>query len=79
MAKWKRRKSRTVPAGLNRYYSLGGHMIRPWEDDSDDGATAGIGRPGCGDTLAPSAELASCAPELLEEGDAPQGETDGAG
>ncbi len=80
MAKWKRRRSRHVAAGLNRYYSLQGHMIRPWEDD--DGATA-EGQVGggvrCDQPVAASAALASCAAELLEAGDASPGEEGGTG
>ena len=82
MAKWKRRKSRSVPAGLNRYYSLQGNMVRPWEDGGDDGATV-AGEVGggvrCDQPVAASAELASCAPELLEAGDASPGEKGGTG
>lgn len=82
MAKWKRRRSRRVPAGLNRYYSLGGHMVRPWEDDGDDGAQAGDpvgGGVRCDQPVAASSALASCAAELLEAGDASPGEEGGTG
>jgi hypothetical protein len=82
MAKWKRRRSRTRAAGLNRYFSLQGHMIRPWEGDGDDGATAG-GQggdgAGCDQPVAASAALASCAAKLLEAGDASPGEEGGTG
>lgn len=82
MAKWKRRRSRHVAAGPNRYYSLRGHMIRPWEDDADDGATA-EGQVGggirCDQPVATSAELAACTAELLEAGDASPGEEGGTG
>lgn len=68
MAKWKRRKSRTAAAGLNRYYSAQGNMIQPGSN-GDDGATGagtvGVGER-CNQPVAACAELASCAPVVLE-------------
>lgn len=82
MAKWKRRKSRHVPAGLNRYYSLQGNMVRQWEDGSDDGATA-EGQVGggvrCDRPVAAPAELAPCAAVVVEAAAAQEGEESGTG
>jgi hypothetical protein len=82
MAKWKRRRSRHIPAGLNRYYSLGGNMIRPWEDNDDDGATAGdtVGDGvRCDQPVAASAALASCAAVVVEAEAEEKGEESGTG
>lgn len=71
MAQWARRGRRRRSRGwaVSMYF---------YSEVADDGAAAGVGRPGCGDTVAPQAELASCAPVVLEAGDAPAGEAAGA-
>jgi len=82
MAKWKRRKNRHVAAGLNRYYSLGGNMVRPWEGDGDDGATVAGSVGGgvrCDQPVAASAELAPCAAIVVEAAAAQEGAESGTG
>jgi hypothetical protein len=75
MAKWARRGRRRRSAAASMYW----YSDRAWGDSDDDGAADGVGRPGCGDEMAPQSELASCAPVVLEAGDAKAGEAAGQG
>jgi hypothetical protein len=64
MAQWKRRGRRHVPAGLNRYYSATGRMIRPEGSDED-----GISRNGMGGVVVVGAALCDGAVSGNGDGD----------